>query len=102
MWRVARAQSKPCKQASARLRAAASPRTHEEDWELQWIQAQGGVVVQNDGFKTTSDLAVYDLAAGTVLFRGKPHWEMDDYDCRGVPFMTILSTPLRRRNSWAQ
>ena len=51
---------------------------HEEDWELQWIQAQGGVVVQNDGFKTTSDLAVYDLAAGTVLFRGKPHWEMDD------------------------
>ena len=51
---------------------------HEEDWELQWIQAQGGVVVQNDGFKTTSDLAVYDLAAGTVLFRGKPHWKMDD------------------------
>ena len=51
---------------------------HEEDWELQWIQAQGGVVVQNDGFKTTSDLAVYDLAAGTVLFRGKPRWEMDD------------------------
>ena len=51
---------------------------HEEDWELQWIQAQGGVVVQNDGFKTTSDLAVYDLAAGTVLFRGKPYWEMDD------------------------
>lgn len=51
---------------------------HEEDWEIQWIQAQGGVVVQNDGFKTTSDLAVYDLAAGTVLFRGKPHWEMDD------------------------
>ncbi len=50
----------------------------EEDWELQWIQAQGGVVVQNDGFKTTSDLAVYDLAAGTVLFRGKPYWEMDD------------------------
>ena len=51
---------------------------HEEDWEIQWIQAQGGVVVQNDGFKTTSDLAVYDLAAGTVLFRGKPYWEMDD------------------------
>ena len=51
---------------------------HEEDWELQWIQAQGGVVVQNDGFKTTSELAVYDLAAGTVLLRGKPHWEMDD------------------------
>ena len=50
----------------------------EEDWELQSIQAQGGVVVQNDEFKTISDLAAYDLAAGTVLFRGKPRWEMND------------------------
>jgi len=50
----------------------------EEDWELQSIQAQGGVVVQNNEFKTTSDLAVYDLAAGTVLFRGNPRWEMDE------------------------
>ena len=50
----------------------------EEDWELQSIQAQGGVVVQNNEFKTTSELAVYDLAAGTVLFQGNPRWEMDE------------------------
>ena len=50
----------------------------EEDWELQSIEARGGVVVQNDQFKTTSETAAYDLAAGTVMFQGNPRWEMDD------------------------
>jgi len=50
----------------------------EGDWKLQSIQALGGVVVQNERFKTTSNQALYDLIQGTVLFQGNPHWEMDE------------------------
>ncbi len=50
----------------------------QRDWVVQSIGASGGVVLQNERFKTSSDRANYDLASGMILFRGNPRWEMDD------------------------
>ncbi|SVB80050.1 uncharacterized protein METZ01_LOCUS232904, partial [marine metagenome] len=50
----------------------------EDDWEVQTIRAAGGVLLQTEQIKTTSEQADYDLAAGLIVFKGNPSWTMGE------------------------
>ena len=50
----------------------------EDDWEVQTIRAAGGVLLQTEQIKTTSEQADYDLVAGLIVFKGNPSWTMGE------------------------